>query len=210
MRLKVPHYRQEKRLTCGLAVLRMVFVYFGEYVSEKEILNKITLHNFGSFTTDLGVVALRMGYKVTVFTFHLPLVAPLNLPFGSEIRISQLDKLKVRPKDKKTFESWTKYLKSGGKMYWDVPKISQIEYWLKRKTPCLISVNTAALNKYYKNWDNGHFLLINGFENNDILYLDPDVSEEKANKKIAKDVLLPSWSINSRSSSGYLMVIEKC
>jgi len=209
MKLQVPHYKQEKRLSCGLAVLRMALGFFGDNVSEKEILKNLTLHNFGSFTTDLGTAALKMGYKVVIYTFHLPLIAPLNLPFGSEIKMIRLDKFSVRPKDKKTLESWKKYLLSGGKMYWDIPKISQIEYWLKRKTPCLISVNTAALNMYYKNWDNGHFLLINGFKNDNILYLDPDVSKEKANKKIHKDVLLPSWSINSRSSSGYLMVLEK-
>jgi len=209
MKLTVAHYKQEKSNSCGLAALRMVFSYLGDIVSEKELSKDIKIHSFGSFATDLGLIALQRGYRAQIYVFHLPLLGSLCLPFGSPIKINDLQKIKITPKDKMTFESWKKYLGAGGKMYWDTPRISLVERWIDRKIPVIINVNTASLNKFWKNWDNGHYLVINGVKDASAYVLDPDMPKDNANYSIKKEILLPAWAINARSSSGHMIVIEK-
>lgn len=209
MKFDIPHYRQEKSLSCGLAVLRMVLGYYDDNATEKELSKGLKMHSFGSFTTDIASIAQQRRYKTSVYSFHLPLLSPLKLPFGCEIKLEHLKKMKVDPKSKMTFDSWKKYLEVGGKIIWDYPKISQINDLIHKKIPCVININTAALNRYWKNWDNGHFVVVNGVENNKVSVLDPDLPIEKAEYEIDTELLLPSWSINSRVSSGYIMIIEK-
>lgn len=209
MKIKIPYFKQERNLSCGLAVLRMVFAYYGSVSKEKELGKDVNMHSFGSFLTDLGIIALNYGYKATSYTFHLSLLAPLKRPFGTAITNKTLGEIEARPNDKMTLDSWKRYLKAGGKLVWEPPRVSQLEYWVEKKTPCIINVNTAALNHYWKNWDNGHYLLVDGVEVGKLSVLDPDSLEGKPKYSITKDVFLPAWAINAKRSSGYLMVIEK-
>jgi len=206
--LKVPYFKQESGLTCGLACLRMALGYYGDQTTEKELVKQIQVHKYGIFTTDLGVLAQKRGYKTTIFSIHLRLLAPLKLPFGTEVSTKILAKVKPTATDKKTYDSWQEYLKSGGRLVWDVPKVSMIESFIAKRIPCLVNINTAALNRYWKNWDNGHYLTVNGVVKDNISVLDPD-PWDKTDYFIEKDVFLPSWAINAKLSSGFLMVIEK-
>ncbi len=209
MRLNVRHYRQERSLSCGLAVLRMVFEYLGDKLTEKDLAEGLKMHSFGTFLTDLGVLALNRGYKVTTYTFHLPLLSPLKIDFGTRIEKELIQRVKPRPSDKMTFESWKKYLAHGGVLIWESPQIALIKNWIDSKLPCVINVNTAALNRYWKNWDNGHFLVVNGVDDKETSVLDPDPPGDKGGYKIKNDLLLPALAINAKRSSGYLIVIKK-
>ncbi|MBP8591523.1 C39 family peptidase [Candidatus Shapirobacteria bacterium] len=209
MQPNVHHYQQGKSMSCGLAVLRMVFEFLGEQLMEKELSENLKMHSFGTLLTDLGVIALNRGYKVTSYTFHLPLLAPLRIDFGSRIKKGHLQKIKPRPSDRMTFESWKRYLSQGGCLIWDFPKIVLVKNWINKDIPCIININTAALNRYWRNWDNGHFLVVNGIERKEISVLDPDLPGNKGKYVIKNDLLLPAWAINAKRSSGYLMVIEK-
>lgn len=206
--LKVPYFKQEAGLSCGLACMRMVLGYYGDKVSEKELSKHIKIHSYGTFTTDLGALALERGYKVTVFTFHLRLLGPLEIPFGTKVTDKLLSSAKVTAKDKTTYESWKKYLRADGKLIWDVPKITEIENWMNKNVPCVININTAATNHFWKNWDNGHQLVVDGVGKNNILVLDPD-PYDKTEYSIEDGIFLPAWSINAKLSSGFLMAIEK-
>lgn len=209
MKLKVPHYKQQRGMSCGLAAMRMLFSYFGDKASEKELDKQTKRHSFGNFFTELGELALDKCYNVTCYTIHLSILGPLKLPFGSEITNTQLRNLKIRPSDKMTLVSWKSYLKKGGKLICNTPKISKIEECLNNKIPCLIAINTAALKRFWRKWDNGHFLVVRGYDKDNVYVVDPDLPTNKAGYKIRKDELLPSWAINASRSSAFLMVIEK-
>lgn len=209
MKLKVNHFQQATSNSCGLAALRMILDYYGERVTEKELKKEVSMHSFGTFSTDLGVIALKRGYKVTSYAFHLSILGFLELPFGTKITEKVLKRIKVKAKDKMTFNSWKNYLKAGGELVWDNPRISLIDNYLKKKAPCLISVNTAALGDYWKRWNNGHYLVVTGFEKEKISVLDPNQSKGRGGYFIKNDIFLPAWFVNSFNSSDYLTVIEK-
>lgn len=209
MQPNVRHYQQQKGMSCGLAVLRMVFEHLGDQLTEKDLSENLKMHSFGTFLTDLGVIALNRGYKVTSYTFHLPLLAPLKIDFGIRIEEDHLQKIKPRPSDKMTLESWKRYLAQGGNLVWDFPKITLIKNCIRKDIPCIINVNIAALNRYWRNWDNGHFLIANGVDKLKTYVLDPDLPESKGRYTIENDLLLPAWAINAKRSSGCLMVIER-
>lgn len=58
MKLNVPYYSQRRAVICGVAALRMVLDYYHSKATEKELLRGVKLHSFGTFSTDLGVIAL--------------------------------------------------------------------------------------------------------------------------------------------------------
>jgi ABC-type bacteriocin/lantibiotic exporter with double-glycine peptidase domain len=111
MYLKVPYFKQESGKTCGVACLRMVLGYLGKNFEEKELAKQIKVYSFGTFNTDLGYIALKLGYKVTIHTIHLRLLGPLNLEFGTEITTKILDSLAVKPNDRTNYESWKDLLR---------------------------------------------------------------------------------------------------
>lgn len=205
MKLNIPYFSQEHVKTCGIAALRIVLGYHDDLVSEKELVTKIKLHNFGTFSTDLGSITLKRGYKVKSYTMHLSLLGPLNLSHGTKITQDILKRINISPKDKMTFESWQNYLQNGGELIYDFPKIEQIIENLQESKPSIISVNTAVLGNFYKHWNNSHILVVNGFKNNEILVLDPQEGERTLNK----DLLFTAWITNAFQSSSHLLIIEK-
>jgi len=196
-------------MSCGLAALRMLFAYFGDEVSEKEINSETPKHSFGNFLTELGTTTLKRGYNVDIISLHLSVFGPLKLPFGTQINKKHLSRLRIEPSDRMALKSIKEYLASGGKLTWDTPKISRMEQVLDKKLPCIISVNTVALGSFWRTWNNGHFLVIDGYTKNEISILDPCLPKEKAQYKIKKDILLPAWAINSTRSAAHLMYIKK-
>ncbi len=207
MNLPIPYFKQERKNSCGLAVLRMVFKYYDEDVTEKTFLKDIKLRSYGTLLTDLGIIALKRGYKVTIHTLHLPLIAPLLLPFETSITENHLKKIQPRKTDNDTLSSFKKFIKLGGTLIWETPRIKNIEKYLIKKIPVIINYNTAATGDYFKNWDNGHYLVVNGFNGTSVAVLDPD--KGGGAYEISSEELLPAMAINARTSSGHLMIITK-
>lgn len=209
MKLNVPYFSQERSVSCGLAGLRMILAFNGNLISEKELAKEVKMHSFGTFSTDLGIIALKKGFKVKSYTCHLGLLGPLKLPYGTKIDEKVLEKIKVAPKDKMVFESWKNYIKNGGELIWDIPKIEQLGNFIKNNNPCLISVNNAILRRFWKNWDNGHLIIVNGVDSKNISILDPDPEGVGQSYEVDRDLLLSAWSINGVRSSNYVLVVQK-
>lgn len=205
MKLKVPYFAQEQSKTCGIAALRMVLDYHSDPSSEKELLQDIKLHSFGTFSTDLGSIALKRAHKVKSYTMHLSLLGPLNLSLGQKVTQQTLKKVKVLPKDQMTFQSWESYLKSGGELVYDFPKIEQLIENLEQSVPCIISVNTTILGDFHQRSDNAHQLVVIGHEDNNIIVLDPEARE----RLIDRDQLLAAWIVNAIRSSAYLLTMQR-
>lgn len=207
--LPVPYFPQEHAKTCGVAALRMALGYCASPKSEKEILKYVPLHSFGTFSTDFGELIKRLGYKVTGHTFHLSLLAPLKIPFGTEIAMETLNKIPVKPKDKMVFESWQRFIAAGGKLIWNYPRVGLVEECLSKKVPAIVNYKTAALNRFWKNANNGHYLVVTGSNDDSFEVLDPDPWTKEYKYHINKELFLPAWSINAPDSSDFLTVIER-
>lgn len=210
MKLNVPFYHQEKKLTCILACVRMILGYYKDYISEAEIGKDIKMHSFGTFETDLGPFLLNRGYKVTAYTIHLSLFGSLKLPFGAKIAEKHLKEINPAKSDRLAYISLEKYLQANGELIWQTPKMDIIKYWINKKIPCLITLNTAAMGWYYRHWDNAHAFVIEGIKKDGNLeIIDPNPIRSSGKYFIEKDAFLPAWAINARRSSDYLMVINK-
>lgn len=209
MKLKIDHFKQEKKNSCGLASLRSLISAYQKPPSEFELAKHVKLHSFGSLITDLGLIALNCNFPVTIYCLHLSLLAPLCHPFGTQINKEKLKKIKARPSDNLILQSMKKFVTRGGKLVWDYPRISFLKQILRQKHPCLISINTAALGNFHKHWDNGHYLLVNGIDgSNNLSIIDPYYEKNKAYFQLKQELLLPSWSINATRSSGFLLVLK--
>ena len=70
--MNVPLTRQKYKLGCGAAALSMVMQYFGDEISEKDIVKYCGgFKSYGLKTTDLARFAREKGYKVECLTFNL-------------------------------------------------------------------------------------------------------------------------------------------
>ncbi len=203
--INIPYYRQEHAKTCGLAVLRMVLAFLGEEVSEKDLILKVKVHSFGTFSTDFAAIPLTFGYKVVAYTYNLPMISPLGVSFGTKITPEHLERIKSEKHNRMLLESWENYLKAGGELVWDYPRTQLLE----NNLPGIISVNTAGLNKFYRNVENGHYFVVEGVDDKNVFVVDPDPTDGRPKYSIAKSLLLSSWILNAKNASDYLMVIKK-
>ena len=208
--MTLQYYNQQQSKTCGLACLRMIFSNFSDYISEKELVKQVKVHSFGIFSTDLAIIALKKGYKTTLYTFNLPLFSKYNIEFGTLVNLKLIRKISPKPSSKKAYDSIKNYLKYGGVLYYDYPRLELLEKYLDQEWPCLISFNTASTGKYYKKWDNGHYNVVHGIDKHHVNILDPDPWEEnRFDFKVPKDIFLVSWIVNSVQSTDFLAVVYK-
>lgn len=208
-RLGVPFFKQERQKTCGLAVLRMILAYFGQEVIEKDLAKTIPIYSAGTYTTDMAMTAKELGnFDSQAYTMNLPILGSLKLPFGTKIDRSKIRSINPRPSDRTTYKTIRNYVEKGGVIYWDYPRLEMLREWIDKDVPCIISVNTTALNQYWKHWDNGHYLIVEGYdEQGNFGVIDSSCNEDKARYIIKGDLLLAAWTVHMRKSSDYLMVI---
>lgn len=69
--MKVKLYKQKNKLSCGPAVLKMIFSYYGFNISESEIIKGMGgLRQYGVRAINLAEYAHSMGFKVKYFSFN--------------------------------------------------------------------------------------------------------------------------------------------
>ncbi len=207
MKLTIPYFPQEKNNSCGLACLRMMLAYHDDLVTEKELSKQIDAHSFGAFSTDLGLIALKRGYKVHCKTMYLPLVDPLKIKPNTEITLEMLQKLHVPAKTQMTYDSWINYLQAGGELIYDLPSQNQLNMALDQNIPVLISLTLTLIERFTKHWDAGHYVLISGEEDGRYLMNDPASQQVDGQLTLASQQLLTAWTVNAVQSSNYLMTI---
>lgn len=207
---KVPHYKQEKGDTCGLACARMLLGYYGFDITEKEILKETFMHKFGSWYSDLAKSFIKRGLKTKVYTINLNIYSPFWAGEDEKKLRKRLVKRQTELKGllKTEVERAIDYLDMGGKLEVKIPDPKMILALLK-KAPIMIPVSRSLI--YEDRIDEvGHYLVVNGFDGKFYSVLDPSRSQSKGSEfKVKKDVLEYAWLANNRDSDGYLMEVSK-
>ncbi|MBN2067006.1 MAG: C39 family peptidase [Candidatus Diapherotrites archaeon] len=69
--IDTPKIKQDRKLDCGIAALRMVSRYFGKDISAKEIIKKVGgIKKFGVRAIELADFAKNIGFKVECYSFN--------------------------------------------------------------------------------------------------------------------------------------------
>lgn len=208
MRLKVPEFEQEDEKGCGAAALQMVLEYYGEEISQKEIIERHGgLTKLGSFTLGLGSIAADIGFKVKCYSYFLYKMKHEDFNKNGEEMIALVEEKIKRQEDdfwKKEFKAFKRFLEKDLDLKFVIPKISEIKKYLNRRVPVILAVNSASLFENDSDLEKGHFIVITGFKGDKFFINDP----EGEINQLSEDKLLFSLSNNVLKSSAYMLVIE--
>lgn len=207
---EVPHFKQERSMTCGLACVRMLLAYYGFEVSEDDILKETYMHKYGSWFSDLAKSFEKRGLKTKVYTINLNIYSPFWAGENKKQIRERLEKRKTELKGllRTEVERATDYLDLGGDLEVKIPDPKMIPELLK-KQPIMIPLARSFVYEDRID-DGGHYLIINGFDGQDYSVLDPGRSQKNGKEfKIKKEVLEYAWLANNRDSDGFLLEIMK-
>lgn len=186
----------------------MMLSALGEEISEKEYMKLMTIHSYGIFSTELVIPFIKKGFKVTAYTWNLPVLAHLNLAIGATIVEKHLKYGLATPSTRAVAQSVVKYLKAGGKLFWQPPTLALLRKSVS-KSPALVSVNTASLGDYWRHWNNGHYLVVSEVGNEKSFVHDPYYDEAKGSYWVENERLIPAITVNAIRSTDFCMMIEK-
>lgn len=157
---------------CGPNSLTMLLSYYDSSIKLEEVLkNTPQVKNLGTFDGWLGVTAIKLGYKVRINSLNIE-----SIPRKwHSLKLSNiLKKLKTKKtKDKAlnhSIKGYSKFIELGGKLIFE--NINK-EMLIKKlnKGPILIGLSSSYLYKEEKTV--GHFVVVNGYENNKFSIIDP-------------------------------------
>lgn len=209
MKLRVPYHKQEKLKTCGVACLRMMLAYYGDEYNESELAKNVKMYKVGTYSTDLAIAAINLdqNYKAIAYSSNLGFFSRLNIKSGALINNDILNK--HAKKNKFYLNKYKEFLSNGGTLIYDFPKFELIKKQIDIKRPCLVSVNTAMLDKFWDSPWNGHYFVVVGYTNDSVIVLDPDPWDKNYEYEIPLNIFIPAWSVNAVASTDFLMIISK-
>jgi hypothetical protein len=205
MKLKVPYFKQ-KKLTCGPTCLQQVLAYYGERKSLNEILKHIKMFKYGTWTSYLGLYAIRLGFKAKLVYYNVNYVDPTWFGLSRNGLIKKLEVLLKKEKRKKRKEGITsllEYSKAGGEITFRIPSKSLLLDCLKRKIPPIVCLSSTILYKRkrfdfkkdkYSEYGEpfGHFIVVSGYENGKFIVTDPN-QKYGGIYKVPEDKLIFAW-----------------
>lgn len=207
--MSITHYQQEHSKTCGIAAIRMVLSSFGDFKSEQELLQGITIHSYGIFSAEMALPLLSQGYKIKAYTFNLPILGQYKLTNNAVIQPDQIISSITVPSLSVVAKSQYDFISAGGEMIWHPPTIDLLISTTKQGLSPLISVNTAALGDYWRHWNNGHYLVVTEVVDHKAHVFDPYFPDDTGDYWLEVDRLLAAWTINSIRSTDHCMIISK-
>jgi len=210
--ISIKPIKQIDPMECSIACLRMVLDYYGVSIQTKEIYDSIVRDlSGGSFNTEIARFAKMKGFKVECFSYHLGLFDPSDVSLSKEDLIKKLNTQMKNPWFSKEWSLLTnsiiQALKNGVDYIIKIPSRDIILTYLKNKVPLIASVSYAALHNKQGDIFEGHDVVLNGFDKESVLFVDPEYAKEE---KIDFDQLM--FAIASRravSTSAYLVAIDK-
>ena len=181
---------------CGL----MAFKYYNDQITKIFLWNKLHVYKkhsglIGSYVQDLGIITLKRGYKSVIAHndwqwWTQDVVDQVQKgPKGLKSSLSTLEKEKKEWSDKKIIKKEIKFSELGGKLKFEIPKLSTLDRLLISKIPIIIIVSS---DDFYHQPIKGycHTILIQGKTGDNYHILDPLY----ATSKISSDELLYAWS----------------
>lgn len=141
---------QPTDLTCGPSCLHAVYRYFGQTISEQQILREVRmLRSGGTLAVQLGIHALRRGFKATLHTMNIQVFDPTW--FGPDPVVDLPMKLlaqraaKRRQKLREATDAYLEFLDLGGRIRFAEANPEMIRNTLKKQIPILTGLSSTFL-----------------------------------------------------------------
>lgn len=190
---------QPNDFSCGPSCLHAVYRYFGRSISEERILREVPmLEEGGTLAVQLGIHALREGFRATLHTmnihvfdptwFHPESVTDLPAKLRAQRQAKRRRKLRIAT------DAYLEFLSLGGRIRFAEATPELIRGPLKRELPVLTGLSSTFLyrNARERRVDDepddvrgepvGHFVVLCGYdgETRTVRVADPLVSNPMA------------------------------
>jgi hypothetical protein len=179
---------QPDEVTCGPTCLHALYQYYNDDIPLKEVIAGVkSFKSGGTLAVMLGNHALQRGYKAHIYTYNLNVFDPTWFKCSSQKMITFLKKqMRYKHRSKKlqvASRAYIKFLEAGGKLLNAELNNDLIKGYLKKSIPVLTGLSATYLygtsreisesNKFdsIKGEPAGHFVIINGFDENNNVYL---------------------------------------
>jgi len=189
---------------------KMMFDYFGEDISKKEIWKELHVYKrksglWGGYFQDLGKIAIARGYEAIIYHYDWKWWNKETVDASkgdSKNLVKALQRLRKQKKggEKKEIDKDIDFTHHGGKFQIELPKLSAIDSYLHKKIPVILMVRSEDL--YHDPEDvYNHVIVVVGKQGNNYFIRDPYLAVQK----ISADELLYAWT----RATGWMMVIYK-
>lgn len=184
--------------------------YYGYTLSPQEIdaaLLKDT--EGGSFLTELARYARSRGLLADCFAFNLYLTDPSDAALSPHSLVKKLKAQQLKIKDQwyeSMRESTILSISAGVKYIIQKPQLSTIALYLSQNIPLIVTVSYAALHNQQGDPFIGHDIVLTGFEQGTLYFIDPIHSREQGMP--ASDILFALLSRKVIAASAYMLAIK--
>jgi hypothetical protein len=178
--LEFPISRQPDDWTCGPACLQSVYRYYGDEISQEQVIAEVPqLELGGTLAVLLACHALRRGYKALIFTYNLRLFDPTwftGVEGGLRERLIAQMAAKEDAKLKFAARAYLDFLELGGKLRLEDLTRSLLRHYLNQGEPILTGLSATWLYRCSREvgrpsrFDDvaglpvGHFVVLCGYE----------------------------------------------
>ena len=136
--------------SCGHTCLHGVYHYFRDDIEIETILGEIPELKFGgTLAVNLGIHALKRGYKATLYTYNLRIVDPTwfipKKVTDFRDRLAQQVEHRKDPKTRMAAESYLEFADLGGDIRYETLNGSLIRRILRREVPILTGLSSTFL-----------------------------------------------------------------
>lgn len=183
---------QPDDVTCGPTSLHSVYKFLGEEINLQELIQQIEmLEGGGTLAVYLGIDAIKRGYKATVYSYNLRIFDPSWFSFDSDQLIDKLEK-QLEYKDgkrfKKTCGAYLEFLKTGGKLKFDLLEPQLIKQYTEKGIPVIAGLSSTYLYPSKREFETrnnkidyddvrgeptGHFVVVKDINEKEVWIADP-------------------------------------
>ncbi len=165
--------------TCGPSCLQAVYDFHGTSKSVEDLVGSIPeLKDGGTLAVNLGIDALKHGYKAVLYTYNLRIFDPTWFGRKADLKPLLREQLAAKPgaKRRTAIKSYIKFLELGGDVRFADLTGSLIRKQLRKGLPIIVGLSSTFLYRACRehpvtNEDDsihgkpaGHFVVLYGYD----------------------------------------------
>lgn len=216
--------------TCGPTCLHAVYRYHGDEVPLHQLIQDVPkLKTGGTLGVLLGIDALKRGYQATLFTYNLQIFDPTWHHLEPEDLIHRLEaqaRAKRSAKLKTASRAYSRFLRLGGRIRFDVLRGSLLRRYLNRNLPILTGLSSTYLYQAVREYGPhdedddirgtpaGHFVVLCGYDRKErhVHVADPlESNPHSPTRRYSIDVdrVMAAILLGVLTYDGNLLIVEK-
>jgi hypothetical protein len=190
-RLRLDISAQPDDLSCGATCLHSVYRYYGETLDLHTLVHDVVqLEEGGTLGVFLGTHALRRGYRVSLYSYNLPVFDPTWHQLGRDELIAKLEQqmtVKHQRKLAVASKAYMEFMKLGGDIRFTELSPKLIRRYVRGSVPVIAGLSATYLYQSAREYGPrgeyddvrglpaGHFVVLCGYDmaSRDVVVADP-------------------------------------